>query len=247
MRQEKKNLNFIFDLITEIKTFHTPQQIQDLLISVCTQFGMTSFGISGIPLPGEKMHPYFMMNGWKEEWQQRYMDGDYVHCDPIIRRVQNCVDPFTWQDAVEKKKLSAQAQRVMNEARDFAMLQGFTIPIHSMRGHQAVVTFGTDKYHLTVKDEAALHMIAIYAHAQLRAIMLNNNNPILRRNAEALTPRERECIKWSSEGKTYDDIATILGISQKMVETHMYRASIKMLTCDKAHLVAESIRCGIIT
>lgn len=240
------NISSIFSEIEEIKKFNSIELLYTYLQKICGAYGLNSFGISGVPLPGEDMAPYFLMNGWEDEWHARYIERGYVHQDPVIRRVKTSIDPFTWRDATSNKKLGPIPQRIMNEAREFAMIEGFTIPIHSLLGYQAVITFGTDYYDLSEHDETALHMIAIYVHSQLRSIINSEVKKTDARNPEALTPRECECILWSAEGKTYEDIGTILSISGKMVETHMLRASNKMLTCDKAHLVAESIRAGII-
>ncbi|MEW7006185.1 MULTISPECIES: helix-turn-helix transcriptional regulator [unclassified Lentilitoribacter] len=236
----------IIDAVAKIKSCENEAAVYDVLVQTAQIFGMTSFGISGIPLPGEDMRPYFMLNGWDVEWQARYINQGYVHTDPVIHRCTHSIEPFCWADATNGRKLSPNAQKIMNEARAFDMLYGFAIPIHSIKGQQAIVTFGTDHYDLSEEDEAALHMIAIYAHAQLRKFKRTATPEALPRDVSRITPREKECLLWASEGKTNDDVAEILSISRSMVETHLARAGSKLNTCGKTHLIAEAIRSGII-
>lgn len=236
----------IFDAVANIKSCEDEAAVFDVLVHTSRVFGMTSFGISGVPLPGEDMRPYFLLNGWDVEWQERYIDNGYVHTDPVIHRCTHAIEPFNWADASQGRKLSPSAQKIMNEARAFDMLYGFAVPIHSIQGQQAIVTFGTDHYDLSEEDEAALHMIAIYAHAQLRKFKGFITRDTYPRDVSKVTPREKECLFWASEGKTNDDIASILSVSRSMVETHLARAGNKLDTCGKTHLVAEAIRHGII-
>ena len=236
----------VFDSVAEIKTCQNETDIFNILAKTSRIFGMTSFGVSGIPLPGEDMKPYFLLNGWELEWQERYIENGYVHVDPVIQRCGHSIDPFAWKEAVQGRKLSAGAQKIMNEAQEFNMLHGYAIPVHSIQGQQAIVTFGTDHYELSEEDEDALHMIAIYAHAQLRKLKGHVNKDKFPRDVTRITPREKECVLWASEGKTNDDIAQIMSISRRMVEEHLARAGNKLDTCGKTHLVAESIRHGII-
>lgn len=245
-QKHKIQLADSFDVIANIKRTQSEEELHNILLKVCQRIGMTSFGISGIPLPNENVEPFFLLSGWDEEWFERYTSGNYVHSDPIIHKCVSSIEPFTWEKAVTNRRLGAKAQRIMNEAQEFRMFYGFSVPIHSIHGHQAIVTFGSEHYELSEHDESSLHMIAIYAHAQLRKMkqtMLKENFP---REATRVTPRERECILWASDGKTNDDIAELMSISRRMVEEHLARAGDKMMTCGKAHLVAESIRHGII-
>lgn len=59
-----------------------------------------------------------------------------------------------------------------------------------------------------------------------------------------LTPRERDVVRWSAEGKTVQDTGVILGISPHTVGEHLKNVSRKWGTVNVAHTVAFAIRCG---
>jgi DNA-binding CsgD family transcriptional regulator len=61
---------------------------------------------------------------------------------------------------------------------------------------------------------------------------------------EALTPRERDVVKWSAAGKTMEDTAAILGISPHTVGEHLKNIRRKLGTRNGAHTVAVAIQRG---
>jgi DNA-binding CsgD family transcriptional regulator len=56
-----------------------------------------------------------------------------------------------------------------------------------------------------------------------------------------LTPRERECLTWSAVGKTSEDVATILGISEGVVRIHLQSAQHKLNCLNRTHTVAKAL------
>jgi len=88
-------------------------------------------------------------------------------------------------------------------------------------------------------------MISIYAHNKLKELKTGGKNALMQRSVN-LTPREKECISWCSEGKTAWEISTILGISERTVSHILENAQRKMNTTNRTQLVAETIRAGLI-
>ncbi|MGH7352527.1 MAG: response regulator [Candidatus Methylomirabilales bacterium] len=64
--------------------------------------------------------------------------------------------------------------------------------------------------------------------------------------ADPLTPREREVLQLIAEGKTTKDIAALLGLSVKTVESHRTRLMGKLDIRQTAGLVRYAIRRGLI-
>ena len=64
--------------------------------------------------------------------------------------------------------------------------------------------------------------------------------------ADPLTPREREVLQLIAEGKTTKDIAGLLGLSVKTVESHRTRLMDKLDIRQTAGLVRYAIRRGLI-
>ncbi|MBC7249658.1 MAG: response regulator transcription factor [Anaerolineae bacterium] len=64
---------------------------------------------------------------------------------------------------------------------------------------------------------------------------------------ERLTPRQREVLQLIAEGHTTQDIAQILGISVKTVETHRAQLMERLNIYDVAGLVRYAVRIGLVT
>jgi DNA-binding NarL/FixJ family response regulator len=64
---------------------------------------------------------------------------------------------------------------------------------------------------------------------------------------ETLTPRQRETLQLIAEGHTTKEIATILGVGPKTVETHRAQLMERLNIHDVAGLVRYAIRVGLIS
>lgn len=61
-----------------------------------------------------------------------------------------------------------------------------------------------------------------------------------------LSKRERECLLYIVHGKTAKDIAKILGISNRTVESYIEHLKKKLHSLNKAHLIDNAIKSGLI-
>ena len=64
--------------------------------------------------------------------------------------------------------------------------------------------------------------------------------------ADILTPRQREVVQLIAEGKTTKEIARVLGISVKTVETHRTQLMARLNIDDVPGLVRYAMRTGLI-
>jgi DNA-binding CsgD family transcriptional regulator len=64
--------------------------------------------------------------------------------------------------------------------------------------------------------------------------------------ADPLSERERECLRWVSEGKTTDEAAVILGVSSNTVNSYITHAIQKLSATNRAMAMATAIRNGLI-
>jgi len=61
-----------------------------------------------------------------------------------------------------------------------------------------------------------------------------------------ISDRERECLRWVSEGKTTDEVAVILGVSSNTVNSYVTHAIQKLSARNRAMAIATAIRIGVI-
>ncbi|MBO6918479.1 MAG: helix-turn-helix transcriptional regulator [Rhizobiaceae bacterium] len=73
-----------------------------------------------------------------------------------------------------------------------------------------------------------------------------SEQPLVKKGKVKLTPREHEVLRWASEGKTSQEISTILGISPKTVNLHADNSINKLNAANRTNAVVRAIRLGLI-
>lgn len=235
------------DLMTAIAKLQEQQDssgICEIMYRAIGNYGFESFIISGLPDRGVDVRPFVLLSGWSDEWYERYTGLGYVHLDPVARRCFSTTLPFDWSEAPYDHEADLPARRVMDEARDFGMADGFCVPIHMEGGMQGVVSLVGDATQIDDKARLELHMLALYAHGQLRFLNSNRSDRSIKR---AITSREGEVLKWVAAGKTASEIADITGLSQRTVNQHCENAQKRLGTNNRVHTVVEAIRHKLIS
>jgi LuxR family quorum sensing-dependent transcriptional regulator len=173
---------------------------------------------------------------WPEGWLKRFVDQRYQLVDPLIRHMNLNNEPFRWSSI--RPMAGAAAVRVLDEASEFGMRDGFALPIYGAEGAVIGITVGTEHYELDKRDEAALHLAAIYFHAKFaRFRMRAPTTPKMPK----LTPRERECLSWVASGKTDWEISQILNISEQTAHEYVKNAIAKLGATTRAQAVAVAM------
>lgn len=82
------------------------------------------------------------------------------------------------------------------------------------------------------------YLTSLITKDMITVLMEAKGNPV---NDVKLTPRQREVLQLVAEGRTMKEIANILHISSRTVETHKY----EVMDILSAHSTAELIQCAI--
>jgi LuxR family quorum sensing-dependent transcriptional regulator len=130
---------------------------------------------------------------------------------------------------------------MMGEAREHGLGAGFAVPMVTLEGDLATMSFAGEQVDLPPAARGLISLVGIFAMG--RAFQLQD-----RRKAEhqTLTARELDCLRWCAEGKTDWEISVILGISESTVRSHINATRIKLNSGNKTHMVAEALRAGLI-
>lgn len=234
----------LMSIIEDVQRESSSGAILSLLNNAIDSYGFQKFIISGLPDRGMDVRPFVLLSGWDDEWYERYTSLGYVHLDPVARHCFGTTLPFDWSDAPYDRESDLPARRVMDEARDFGMDEGFCVPVHMEGGMQGVVSLVCNPGHLDDKARLELHMLALYVHGRLRFLNGLGQDAMPRR---IITRREAEVLKWVASGKTAAEIADITGLTARTVNQHCENAQKRMGTNNRLHTVVEAIRHKLIT
>jgi DNA-binding CsgD family transcriptional regulator len=69
---------------------------------------------------------------------------------------------------------------------------------------------------------------------------------VSRENKIALSPKEREILGWMKDGKNTQDIAVLLGITERTVKFHISNIMKKLDAMSRTHAVAIAIEKGLV-
>ncbi len=237
--------NVMFDFLTETSRAQNKDEVLSSLGKVCGHFGFSCFAISGIPLPNERIDPYFVLSGWPVEWFDRYLENNYVHIDPVIHLSKTRDRDFIWSDILRDQKLDRHGRRVMSEASEFRMVDGFSIPLHTATGIQSIISFAAEKVDLCTSARRILYVISAYVLSLLRE---HNAKEAKQKTKDSpkITPREREIIQWCAAGKTAIETANILGRSHRTIQNEIFNIQRKLDVVNAPQMVAESFRLRIL-
>jgi LuxR family quorum sensing-dependent transcriptional regulator len=241
MGQPYDYIKVTFDLIDDLDRLTEVDRVMSRVSATLANFGYTSFLITGVPEPPQRLEPYILLNGWPKGWTEHYTRSNYYPVDPVAAWCRRTVNPFEWSQAPFDAARSPRAAEVMAVAREFGLNKGFLVPIVRSTGFQACVTMAGERPDHEPRAKQALHLVSMYAHARCTALMGCETDGQRRR---VLSERERDVLAWAAEGKSSWEIATILGVSERTVNWHVERSKKKLDAVTRTQAVIKALRSG---
>ncbi len=238
-----------FDLLSEIKTSSDADQVCAILAGASEIFGYETFVIAAAPLRSQdNLQDRLTLGRLPAQWSERYEECGYIHHDPVVAHTRRVNGLFRWSDAPVGRD-ERLARTIMGEASEIGLRDGYCIPIQDLTCTR-IVSFGGARLDLPDQALSGLHMLGIYADLAVQDLALRAPAPARRRalppGSPHCSPREIECIKWAAAGKTGWETSEILSLSHRTVESYLNTAAQKLGATNRAHLVAQALRQGII-
>jgi len=241
MGQAHDYVKVAFDLIDDLDRLTAVDSVMSRVSTTLADFGYTSFLITGVPEPPQRLEPYILLNGWPKGWTKHYTRSNYYADDPVAAWCRRTVNPFEWSQAPFDAARWPRAAEVMAVAREFGLNKGFLVPIVRSTGFQACVTMAGERPDYEPRAKQALHLVSMYAHARCAALMGCASDGQRRR---VLSGRERDVLAWAAEGKSSWEIATILGLSERTVNWHVEQCKKKLDAVTRTQAVIKVLRSG---
>jgi DNA-binding CsgD family transcriptional regulator len=170
-----------------------------------------------------------------ESFRHHYLETRAFERDPLVRVLQAARRPVRTADIQAAAEADPELMAGFRAAAGALGAAVVAIPLRFrgrlggqvvFRRHGAEFTDAEVEYCELVAP--ALHLAA----AELPAAA----------STDDLTPRERECLAWTSVGKTAWEIGSILGISEHTAVAHLNAAVRKLRAASRAQAVAEALR-----
>ncbi|SIT54693.1 Transcriptional regulator [Mesorhizobium prunaredense] len=204
--------------------------------------GLDLLAFAYLSLPPQSVGKPTLISNYPAPWTARYLENRYQSVDPVIVRARGGGCPFRWgSDLSGEEPAGAQ---VFEEAAQFGICCGMTIPIIDRRGNFAAITFAADKpdavFRAAKRHEEGLPYIATCFHMFVRR-KLSTDRMV---DGVLLTPREYECLQWTAQGKSDWEIGCILGITQRTAAFHLANARRKLGVTTTRQAIGRLARSG---
>ena len=188
---------------------------------------------------------HYLLNGFPHEWMERYIGRGYFKVDPVIQHAQTTSLPAIW---TEDRFHDGKSAEFWEEAKSFGLSSGLSFAVHEQPGVTGIFSLARDQpLHLPATDMAALigraQMFASMLHHAVSRIDLPK---LLPAQNVTLTPRERECLRWSADGKTAWEIGRILNIAERTVVFHVNNVIQKLEAANKTQAIVRAVALNLL-
>ncbi|MEQ9109643.1 MAG: LuxR family transcriptional regulator [Rhodospirillaceae bacterium] len=243
------------DALADLELIRDRNSFHDVLNRSCDALGYKSFvyfSMNTEAVLNAKLKDTFAdmihVTNIDSSWTEHYIKENYATSDPVVTDAFKARLPIVWDEGYRISTLTSDEAQMMADAHDFGIERGLAVPIHGPAGELGMLCLYSDikgsKFtaHVT-ETKHDLHLLANYAHsvAQSKLRTLDTPKPI------ALTDREIEILRWTTDGKTAWEIGSILSISERTVNFHLQNAMVKFGVHNKTHAAAKAMSYGMLS
>lgn len=225
---------------------HDRDHREQAFLKQAGQFGVTRFAYVNTAQANTPLH---VETNYAPEWVGRYLSQNYATLDPVSLEAQRTRLPFQWRAALALPVHDRPLARLLfDEAAEFGLIDGFTVPIHAAGG-VSMLSMAVDDPALfkpsAERHRQALHLLAMHYHLACERA-LAGEVATQETALPHLTPREREVLLWTAKGKTGWEIAQILRLTERTVVYHVENAKAKLNASSRSHAVVVALGLGLI-
>jgi len=235
----------IVEQIKAILSADNSQNLIEQLFRVGQNYALTGVVYSGTYHP----EPLFAGEQNVRRWIDHYVENNYFQIDPLVLSAKQSLVAQYWRANQKKAGYTAKQTKIYREIAEFGIAQGFDLSVHDADGEASMCFYFSSneiKLQQTVL-ESVLKLLSIYAHERIKQLSRNQQlQGSLVVNKVKLTSREKDCLCFTRDGYTYEEIAQKLNISLRTVTFHLHNAKEKLQAQTLPHAVAIAILNNII-
>ncbi|MFK5951044.1 MAG: LuxR family transcriptional regulator [Methylococcales bacterium] len=237
-------LSLAIDLLSNVRNF---SDIKKIIKETLAVYDMEYF-IYVAKFPISFLRPeIIILNGYPQEWHDRYISMNYADIDPVLKKSDTEILPIIWSELIKEVK-NKESLDFMNEATEFDLQNGVTIPFRGSCGETALLSLATSSRNIksmaSLVEASRMFLFLIpYIHNSVREVSLIEKGVF---KGYALSDRELECLMWGAEGKTTWEIGEIIGVKKRTVIFHFHNICEKLNTVSRQQAIAKAISLNII-
>lgn len=170
-------------------------------------------------------------------WVQNYKTRQYIDIDPRVVHCRHSILPVFWSEEFFRS-----APGMWEDAQSFGLCHGWSQGAHS-EGVFSILDVSRQNERISDEEwyEKAGQVLLL-----CNLIHMNLADEVKRKiEALHLSEREIEVLRWSAVGKTAEEVADILKLSESMVNFHARNTILKLGVQNKVAAIARAARLGL--
>lgn len=227
----------------EISSSASHPDVISSLKKVALEFGFRHVTLLASPDPDDiLLAPLIVESTWHRDFIREFDRRRLMRRCPLAPLLVGSALPVSWSIEIDDEhNLEFHPQLVELQQR-YEMISSAAMPLHSVDGHRFLIRFDGTRKTLGQAELNELGMIALHAFAVFDKLRRTEPRPA----TPALTARELEVVRWTSQGKTSVEIGNILSLSDHTINAYLTNAIRKLDCVNRTQLVAKAIRLKLI-
>jgi len=228
--------------LADIENIETGYDAFRFLRNIASEYDLEKFCIMGLKGKPDQLNETLVVNNWDPGLVQAYDEYNLAERSCVWGRLQCSTVPFFWDIEMLSEARPKEEAEIANQLfNDYDMTEGVFFPIHRCHSDPLAIGFSFKDQALGLSQIAELQFLASHAGETFGPKILHKKEP-----ATVLSPREKECLKWTADGRTSTEIGRILSISEHTVNHHLYGGMQKLAATNRMHAVAIAFRSGLL-
>ena len=232
-----------FDYETALNGILQSSSVSDALLAIhqCDEINFITFHL--LNNVNAHMDNPFVRTNYPANWVSHYLLNNLVTSDPVLRHAMTAREAFSWSDL----KISSREIEFMQQAVSFGLgTSGYSIPCSDDFGRRSVLSINS-----ALADEDWTQFLKVHGGELTRLAQDLHVKGVSEAfgaagSVPSLSPREYECLKWTSLGKSHTDIAIILDLSEHTIRSYLKVARLKLDSVTLAQAVTKATNMGLI-
>ncbi|MCO7512414.1 LuxR family transcriptional regulator [Serratia fonticola] len=196
----------------------------------------------------------FVISNYPSEWAEIYIANNYQHIDPVVLSALQRVSPFSWDENISINSL-VNFSKIFNISKNYDIINGYTFVLHDNNNNIAMLSIMMDNMGIAdIEDEikykkADLQLLLITVHEKVTSLyqeVTQHKHHNTSSEKDLFSERENEILYWASVGKTYQEIALILGVKISTVKFHMGNVVKKLGVINAKHAIRMGVELQLI-
>lgn len=193
-----------------------------------------------------------IISSYPDEWVNLYKENKYQHIDPVVLASFNKISPFSWEKSlVINTRL--QLAKIFDLSKKYNIINGYTFVLHDHGDNLAMLSIIVDSSYpddvetFIEEKKDTFQMLLIDAYEKIISLcreMIESKKQS--NNKEIFSQRENEILYWASMGKTYLEVAIILGIKTSTVKFHIGNVVKKLGVLNAKHAIRLGVELQLI-